>query len=51
MSRTFTVPLALATLVLGATPARAIHDGVPTDHGTILYLSDQVETVSNYPTS
>jgi len=28
-----------------------LHDGVPTDHGTILYLSDAVEVVSNYPTS
>jgi arylsulfate sulfotransferase len=27
------------------------HDGVPTDHGTILYLSDTNEVVSNYPTS
>ncbi len=28
-----------------------LHDGVPTDHGTILYLSDQLETVTNFPTS
>jgi hypothetical protein len=28
-----------------------LHDGVPTDHGTILYLSDQMEVLSNYPTS
>ena len=28
-----------------------LHDGVPTDHGTILYLSDAVMIVSNYPTS
>jgi arylsulfate sulfotransferase len=28
-----------------------VHDGVPTDHGTILYLSDATTTVSNYPTS
>jgi len=27
------------------------HDGVPTDHGTILYLSDATELVTNYPTS
>jgi hypothetical protein len=27
------------------------HDGVPTDRGTILYLSDTNEEVSNYPTS
>jgi len=27
------------------------HDGVPTDHGTILYLSTATEVVSNYPTS
>ena len=27
------------------------HDGVPTDHGTILYLSDATETVTNYPTT
>ncbi len=27
------------------------HDGVPTEHGTILYLSDQRETVQNFPTS
>jgi hypothetical protein len=26
------------------------HDGVPTDHGTILYLSGQVETLTGYPT-
>jgi hypothetical protein len=28
-----------------------LHEGVPTDHGTILYLSDAVELVTNYPTS
>jgi arylsulfate sulfotransferase len=28
-----------------------LHDGVPTSHGTILYLSDGVEMVTNYPTS
>jgi arylsulfate sulfotransferase len=28
-----------------------LHDGVPTDHGTILYLSDAVEVVTNYPSS
>ena len=28
-----------------------LHDGVPTDHRTILYLSDAVEVVTNYPTS
>ena len=28
-----------------------VHDGVPTDHGTILYLSDALELVTNYPTS
>ena len=28
-----------------------LHDGVPTSHGTILYLSDAVMVVSNYPTS
>lgn len=27
------------------------HDGVPTDHGTILYLSDALKTVTDYPTS
>ncbi len=27
------------------------HDGVPTDHGTILYLSDATELVTNYPSS
>jgi hypothetical protein len=27
------------------------HDGVPTEHGTILFLSDTNEVVSNYPTS
>jgi hypothetical protein len=27
------------------------HDGVPTDHGTILYLSTATEVVNNYPTS
>jgi arylsulfate sulfotransferase len=27
------------------------HEGVPTDHGTFLYLSDATETISNYPTS
>jgi hypothetical protein len=27
------------------------HDGFPTAHGTILYLSDQTEVVSNFPTS
>ena len=27
------------------------HEGLPTDHGTILYLSDATEVVSNYPTS
>ena len=26
-----------------------IHDGVPTDHGTILYLSDQTVSVPNFP--
>lgn len=25
------------------------HDGVPTDHGTILYLNDALETVTNFP--
>jgi arylsulfate sulfotransferase len=28
-----------------------LHDGVPTPHGTILYLSTAVMVVSNYPTS
>ena len=28
-----------------------LHDGVPTDHGTILYLSDASETLTNFPTS
>jgi arylsulfate sulfotransferase len=28
-----------------------LHDGVPTDHGTILYLSSGSETVTNYPTN
>ncbi len=28
-----------------------LHDGVPTDHGTILYLSTAKEIVTNYPTS
>jgi len=28
-----------------------IHDGVPTDHGTILYLSDASRIVTNFPTS
>lgn len=28
-----------------------IHDGVPTDHGTILYLSDTNFPVSNFPSS
>jgi len=28
-----------------------LHDGVPTDHGTILYLSDAVHVLTNYPTS
>ncbi len=28
-----------------------LHDGVPTDHGTILYLSNTNQNVSNYPTS
>ena len=32
-------------------PAINLHDGVPTDHGTILYLSTANEVVSNYPTS
>jgi arylsulfate sulfotransferase len=27
------------------------HDGVPTDHGTILYLSDASRVVTNFPTS
>ncbi len=27
------------------------HDGYPTAHGTILYLSDQTRVVSNFPTS
>lgn len=27
------------------------HDGVPTDHGTILYLSDAGRTITNFPTS
>lgn len=27
------------------------HDGVPTDHGTILYLSDVSRVVSNFPSS
>ena len=26
------------------------HDGVPTDHGTILYLADSLQTVTNFPT-
>jgi arylsulfate sulfotransferase len=28
-----------------------LHDGVPTGHGTILYLSDVTRTVSNFPSS
>jgi len=28
-----------------------LHDGVPTPHGTILYLNDASEVVSNFPTS
>jgi len=28
-----------------------LHDGVPTDHGTILYLTTPVKVVSDYPTS
>ncbi len=28
-----------------------LHDGVPTDHGTILYLSNSSEVVTNYPSS
>ncbi len=28
-----------------------LHDGVPTPHGTILYLSDAGRTVDNFPTS
>ena len=28
-----------------------LHDGVPTGHGTILYLSDAVHSLTNYPTS
>lgn len=28
-----------------------IHDGVPTDHGTILYLSDGSRVLTNFPTS
>ena len=28
-----------------------LHDGVPTDHGTILYISDVSRTVSNFPSS
>jgi arylsulfate sulfotransferase len=28
-----------------------LHDGVPTDHGTILYLNDATRTVTNFPTS
>ena len=27
------------------------HDGIPTDHGTILYLSDVTRVVSNFPSS
>jgi len=27
------------------------HEGLPTSHGTILYLTDAIETVNNYPTS
>jgi arylsulfate sulfotransferase len=27
------------------------HDGVPTDHGSILYLNDASEVVTNFPTS
>jgi arylsulfate sulfotransferase len=27
------------------------HDGIPTDHGTILYLTDVTRTVSNFPSS
>lgn len=27
------------------------HDGVPTDHGTILYISDITRSVSNFPSS
>jgi hypothetical protein len=28
-----------------------LHEGVPTGHGTILYMSDGIEVVTNYPTS
>jgi len=28
-----------------------VHEGVPTDHGTILYLSDVARSVSNFPSS
>jgi arylsulfate sulfotransferase len=28
-----------------------LHDGVPTDHGTILYLSNASRSLTNYPTS
>lgn len=28
-----------------------LHEGVPTDHGTILYLSNSSQVVSNYPSS
>jgi hypothetical protein len=28
-----------------------IHDGVPTDHGTILYLNDATRSVTNFPSS
>jgi hypothetical protein len=28
-----------------------LHDGVPTDHGTILYLNDASRTLTNFPTS
>lgn len=28
-----------------------VHDGYPTDHGTILYLSDKSRSVSNFPSS
>ena len=28
-----------------------VHDGIPTDHGTILYLSDINRTVPNFPSS
>jgi hypothetical protein len=28
-----------------------LHEGVPTGHGTILYMSDGIEVLTNYPTS